>query len=260
MDTSRPWVLLAGDPPPQPVRFGAAVRWAVKMHGGKWDMGFTVHVLARSERKALRAAERGNPGAKALSATLDAPRRTSTGRRIRLGTEIATLDLEVDLSVRRRGVTWTITRYGEGAGVTVASGAGDRYRSILLPQHVVDGQRFVGHLLNVGALALDRVRTIGAVVHVLLHGVVLQAPVRYPSASVEAVQTHATVGAHPDGGGGYAVVTDPGGIWHVTMQRVRHNEHESDRGPFAAAKHFVELVGEAAAVWSISVARMMAGG
>ena len=221
-------------------RFQHAVPWAVVLAGG----AETIHVDARSECKALRAVKRRHPRVEIVRAECMVPSASAP---------LSGLLVEIDYAVRIRGETWVVTRYEDDA-VRVARGA--HGRAVLLPPHVGKAKLCVGQAVAIGAKAANEPMVIATVAVTILHGVVLQAPVRYPLREIKVPQKHARIGAHPDGGGGYACVTDPHGVVHDRVQWAGERlGDEPDRTAFAAAERFVGLVGTAGAVWSIAEAR-----
>lgn len=226
----RPLPLIAGAAPARERRFGAAVSWEVTATGCGWTTPFTVHVRARSAPKALRTARREKPGCVPIEATLTEPPRVTAG------TLLASLP-ETEHRVKAAGSSWTIVAFADGM-VSVGERGGSR--SALIPSYIGRELRTVGDAVRTALPAADRYRVIGQVAMVLLHGVVLSAPPSYESAAVNRV----TVGHNPAGRGGYACVTDPGGVFVP-----------GERTAFFAALLFVDNVGAAGAVWALGQAR-----
>lgn len=244
--SARPWTVLAGDALPLPRRFNHAVRWEVDA-----DDGRHVIAIARSALKARRTARRTYPWIEFGEARLVEPIRIRP--RERLSKLIPGMEYQATIG----GATWQISPFADGA---ISIGQDGKRGGALLPAYVARELRLVHEAVEVAIAVPDFATVLGRIAHVITFGVVLSAPVRLPRAG----ETHATVGRHPDcqpdgERDAFACVTDPGGVVVQATHRLGRTWSgdilEPDRGPFGAAKEFVERVGEAGAMWSVEQAK-----
>ena len=165
---------------------------------------------------------------------------------------LSSLDASALYHVTIDGTRWMLDTFADGAvDVSDTDGCG-----ALLPAHVASDIATVADAVTAALAARDRYRVIAIVAHVLLHGIVLSAPAQHPAGSVR----HATCGRHPDGGDGYACITDPGGVVVSVRQVTRAGgTYVDDRTAYAAAVAWCDHVGYAGALWAIAKAREAAG-
>ena len=233
-------------------RFSRAVQWEVEMTFVAEAPPLMLTIEARSAPKAARAARRRLPGCTPTRVTLLEP------ERVPAGAELASLEVGREHRVRSDRSWWVFSIFADGMMSIAERGTGHR-RSVLPPYVLLD-LRTAGDAARYAARVWNIYSVIADVAVVLLHRVVLSAPALYPAPAL----SHVTVGAHPDGRGGYCCVTDPGGVQisctQVAGRGLRDEVHEPDRSAFAAGAKFVEIVGEAGAQWAIDRARKKAGG
>lgn len=160
---------------------------------------------------------------------------------------LSALPVGLDVQVSHSGLAWTFTRHVDDA-IEVASGSA--VDAMLPPRAMLLDT--AAQAIEAATLACDRYRLIALLACALDHGETFQAPVYPPPRDGH---HHATVGQHPDGRGGYAVVLDPGAIVltgqvedpHIDPLIGLYHTTEEDRGPFATAVLFVAQVGQRAA-------------
>lgn len=163
-------------------------------------------------------------------------------------TLISAIPIGPEVTVIDGNAPWRFYRFEDGA--ILAEDPGNCRVGAMLPPTVAQHCESAADAIRVVVLASDRYRLIGQIAMALDHGAVLSGAV-YPAPVKQGHPTHATVGKHPDGRGGYGCVTDPCGAYVVA--RI-----EEDRGPFAAARGFVDTVGPASAAGALVVARQRA--